>query len=51
LFTISSVEPEPQPVPDNNAAVPVDEEPTVTPELIVATTLPVPLNPAPTAAE
>jgi hypothetical protein len=49
LLIISNSEPAPQPVPDSNAAVPVDDELIVTPELIVTLTLPVPLNPAATA--
>jgi hypothetical protein len=41
-----SVEPEPQPVPDNRAAVPDEDEEIVTPELMVRLTVPVPPNPA-----
>jgi hypothetical protein len=51
LLIISNSEPEPQPVPDNRAAVPVDEDEIVTPELIVSCTLPEPPNPADVAIE
>jgi hypothetical protein len=46
-----SVEPEPQPVPDNSDAVPVDEDEIVTPELMVRLTVPAPPNPADVAIE